>query len=56
MHVIISLINRATVLSGHEYQKPNPFENASQTAFIFVAVVLFLVIGYGVAKMIWGED
>jgi hypothetical protein len=30
--------------------------NPSQMAFIFVAVVLVLVLGYGVARMIWGED
>lgn len=34
----------------------SPFENVSEGAFVFVAVVLLLVIGYGVAKMIWGED
>ena len=33
-----------------------PFGNASEMAFVFVGVVLLFVIGYGVAKMIWGED
>ena len=38
------------------HSSPDFFENINEGAFIFVVVVVVLVIGYGVAKMIWGED
>ena len=34
---------------------PIPF-NATQGALIFVGVILVFVIGYGLAKWIWGGD
>ena len=50
-----------TVLRGGDGNPFVPREhggtmNLSESAFIFVIVITLLIVGYGIAKMIWGED
>ena len=33
-----------------------PFGNISEMALTFTIVITLLIIGYGVAKMIWGKN